>query len=120
MAEPKRPTEAEVAEFRRFAETDLAPMLLANPKLPLAQIMTQVVERWGMAAAKAGLISQEDVSQAPRLPTPEQIQRWEAEVGAFFETLRTEFPAAYRDPAFVAAVQERLPALVQKLMKPTS
>ena len=124
MTDPKRPTDAELkaedAEFRRFAETDLVPTLLANPKLPLAQVMAQVMERWRMAAAKAGLLSEQDVSAAPRLPTPEEIQRWEAEVGTFFETLRTEFPATYRDPAFRAAVLAQLPALVKQLMRPAS
>ena len=124
MTDPKRPTDAELkaeaAEFRRFVETDLVPMLIATPRPPLSQFMAQVVERWGIAASKAGLASEQGVSPAPQLPTSEQTQGWEAEVGAFFDALQAEFPATYRDPAFRMALLARLPALVKQLMTPAS
>ena len=124
MTDPKRPSdadfEAEAAEFRRFVETDLVPMLVGTPRPPLPQFMAQVAERLGMAPAKAGLPSEQGVSPAPQLPTSEQTQRWQAEVRAFFDALQTEFPATYRDPAFRTALLARLPALVKQLMTPTS
>src|SRR5512143_955515 len=122
MTDPKRPSDAELkaeaAEFRRFVETDLVPLLVATPRPPLPQFMAQVAERLGMASAKAGLASEQGVSPAAQLPTSEQTQRWEAEVGAFFDALKTEFPATYRDPAFRAALLARLSALVKQLMTP--
>ena len=124
MADPKRPADAEVkseaAELRRFVETDLVPILLATPRPLLPQFMALVVERWGMAAAKAGLASNQGVSPAPQLPTTDQIQRWEAEIGAFFDTLQAEFPNTHKDPAFKGAMLARVPTLVKKLMNPPS
>ena len=122
MTDPRRPPDAqlkaEVAEFQRFAETEIAPMLLAD-RLPLSRFMG-LITRWGIDVSKARSESDQGLSTAPGLPTPEQIQRWEAEVGAFFEALRAEFPDTYRDPAFKGAVLAGIPVLVKPLLSPAS
>jgi hypothetical protein len=78
--------------------------------------LDQVINTVTRAAEKSGLVPNRNADTASP-PTPEDIRRWEVEANTFFDDLRREFPDTYRDPAFRAAVQARVPELVNRLMK---